>query len=222
MPSYTALTNSTSTDTTRRPLVGEEDYKATILEVTEAQKKDFTTGEMKTVWTVKFDVTSFADGAALEDIDGNPVDGTRWLWKDMNPMANGFTAAGEPSAKRAFLLAANGINDMNAQIPGGDTDDLIGREIVLTLRVGTGKDGKQRNYIKGMKAVSRRRVGRAPATASEDADRQAVENTHNNAGSHHSPKDDPYLTAVASLVTGSDDPTDEEVASIAAKVGKRG
>lgn len=227
MPTYAPLTNDPGGED-RVPLVGEEDYRATILEVTAGKKKDFTSGELKDVWTIKFNITSFADGAPAEDINGNQVE-SRWIWKDCNPNARGFTAAGEPSVLRQFLLAANGISDIAAELPGGDTDALIGREVVLTLRTAPGmKDGKYRNYVKGIKAISRRRTGKAvgqtdsavqngavghPATAPQPtAGRQAMDNGLT--------IDDAYLKAVASLVSDSDDPEPSEIAAVSRKLSK--
>lgn len=218
MPVYEPLTNESGED--RVPLVGEEDYLATILEVKENQRKDFTTGLPKLVWTIKLDIKSFADGAPAEDINGNTVT-SRWIWKDVNPAARGYTAAGDPSGLRQFLLAAHGIADITAELPGGNTDDLVGRDIVLTIRTAPGqKDGKLRNYVRTMKPVSRRRgaaVGKVEAQAPSATGRQAPDN---GATARTNEVDESYLKAVASLVSGTDEPSASEVAEVARQIGK--
>lgn len=232
MPVYNELTNQTDSSSTRRPLPGDEDYRAKILEVTEELRPDFTTKEPKLTWSIKFDITSFADGAPLEDIDGNAVDGSRWAWKNVNPLANGFTAAGEPSAKRQFLLAAHGLIDPTSVIPAGDTDELIGREVVLTLRCKPAANGQLKNYITAMKPLTRRRSGRTDGTPTQAGNPTAVsdvsDSNRREVGGHSATRtsepaniDPAYLKAVASLVNDTDEPTELELSDVATRVSGR-
>ena len=139
----------------RKPLPGNEDYRARVVEIKEAVKPNFE-GKPINVFTIKFDILSFADGEPTTDIDGNPVE-SRWAWKDVDPTRMGFKKDGTASIARQFFLAANGISDLQARVPNGNTDELIGKEIVASLIVYVGKDGKQRNRIVSIKALGGRR-----------------------------------------------------------------
>jgi hypothetical protein len=170
----------------RKALPGNEDYRAKILEIKQQAKPNYE-GKVIDVFTIKFDILSFADGAPLEDIDGNKVE-SRWIWKDVDPTRMGFKQDGTASIARQFFLAANGIADLNSKVPSGDTEELVGREVRLSLIVYLGKnDGKQKNRVVAIKPLGGRR-GSAPIE-------QAATNT--------SPAIDPaYAAAVASLVNG--------------------
>jgi hypothetical protein len=172
----------------RKALPGNEDYRAKILEVKQQAKPNFE-GKIIDVFTIKFDILSFADGAPIEDIDGNKVE-SRWIWKDVDPSRMGFKQDGTASIARQFFLAANGISDLNSKIPSGDTEDLVGREVRLSLIVYLGKnDGKQKNRVVTIKPLGGRR---SSATAEIS---QSPTNT--------APSVDPaYAAAVASLVNG--------------------
>jgi hypothetical protein len=102
----------------------------------------------------------------------------------------GFKQDGTASIARQFFLAANGISDLNSKIPSGDTEELVGREVRLSLIVYLGKnDGKQKNRVVTIKPLAgRRSVGSAEIS-------QPATNT--------APSVDPaYAAAVASLVNG--------------------
>jgi hypothetical protein len=187
----------------RYPLPGNEDYKARILEIVEASKPDFN-GKVVDVFTAKFDILSFKDGGALEDINGDAVD-SRWIWKDIDPARMGFKQDGTASLARQFFLAANGIDDLNEKIPAGNTEDLIGKDVILSLVVYTGKqDGKRKNRIVTIKPI----VTRRRTTAKPVVDAAPVVT-------------DEYAAAVASLVEGTDLPSAEAIAATKATL-KRG
>jgi hypothetical protein len=78
----------------------------------------------------------------------------------------GFKKDGTASIARQFFLAANGISDLQSRVPNSNTDDLIGKEVNVSLIVYVGKDGKQRNRIVTIKALGSRRrpVVSSPAT----------------------------------------------------------
>jgi hypothetical protein len=148
----------------RKPLPGNEDYRARIIEIKEAVKPNFE-GKPINVFTIKFDILSYADNEPLTDIDGTPVE-SRWSWKDVDPTRMGFKKDGTASIARQFFLAANGISDLQSRVPNSNTDDLIGKEVNVSLIVYVGKDGKQRNRIVTIKALGSRRrpVGVLPTT----------------------------------------------------------
>ena len=191
----------------RKALPGNEDYLGKVIEIKQQAKPNFE-GKIIDVFTIKFDITAFADGAPLEDIDGNKVD-SRWIWKDVDPTRMGFKQDGTASIARQFFLAANGISDLNSKIPSGDTEDLIGKDVRLSLIVYLGKnDGKQKNRVIAIKPVGGRRgaavVGSAPIEQS----------------SRPSAAVDPaYAAAVASLVNGTDTASAAQVAEVAERLG---
>lgn len=208
MPQYTVPGADEMTGPVDRyPLPGNEDYRAKILDITENQKPDFN-GKIQDVFTVKFDIQSFKDGGALEDINGEPVD-SRWIWKDVDPKRLGFKQDGTASIARQFFLSANGIDDLNEKIPSGDTDDLIDREVILSLIVYTGKqDGKRKNRLVAIKPVVTRRTrvrsaDMAPAPAVTESS-------------------DEYAAAVAALASDEDEPTPAEIAKTKARLAKAG
>jgi hypothetical protein len=190
----------------RKALPGNEDYRGKVIEIKQQAKPNFE-GKIIDVFTIKFDIVSFADGAPLEDIDGNKVE-SRWVWKDVDPTRMGFKQDGTASIARQFFLAANGIADLNAKVPSGDTEDLIGREVRLSLIVYLGKnDGKQKNRVIAIKPLTGRRSGAGSAEI-----QQSPTNT--------SPAVDPaYAAAVASLVNGTDTATSAQVAEISERLG---
>ena len=102
----------------------------------------------------------------------------------------GFKQDGTASIARQFFLAANGIADLNAKVPSGDTEELVGREVRLSLIVYLGKnDGKQKNRVVAIKPLGGRRGGGSAEIS------QSPTNT--------APAIDPaYAAAVASLVNG--------------------
>jgi len=205
MPYYSvpAQDDLVSAGSDRRPLPGNEDYKARVLEIGLSQKKDYN-GVDAEFYTVKFGITSFADGAALEDVDGNPVDGERWIWRDIDSRRRGFMQSGVASMFRQFFLSANGISDMTDRIPSGDTDDLIGREVVLSLTVYPGRDGRQRNKIVAIKPITRRRGTFPPPPPAPPAEPPAIEPAE---------VSDEFAATLASLIEGTDAPTAEQIAS---------
>jgi hypothetical protein len=103
---------------------------------------------------------------------------------------------------RQFFLSANGISDMSAHIPGGDTNDLIGREVRLSLVVYSGRDGRQRNKIIAIKPVGGRR--QAPTSQSAPtapaAEPPAVS--------------EEFAATLASLIDGTDTPSAESVEAV--------
>lgn len=205
MPSYSVPGADDLTGPVERlPLPGQEDYIAEILTIEETSKPNFD-GVVQDFLTVKFDIQSFADGAPLEDIDGNKVD-SRWIWKDLDPTRMGFKQDGTASISRQFFLAANGISDLNAKIPAGDTDDLISRKVILSLIVYNKKmSGAQANRITAIKPISRRRGQAAQADAAPVARAKAAPAVS-----------DEYAAAVAGLVSLSDNPTPESIAQVKA------
>lgn len=186
---------SAGTTFTRVALPGNEDYRAKILSIDEQMKTSFE-GQPMLVYTAKLHVLSFADGAPLEDVNGNPVEDDRYVWRDLNPHARGFTQSGIASFYRQFICAASGISDYSQKLPGGNTDDFIDREIVVSLQVYTGNDGQMRNKVTGFKPINRRRGQSVPS-------------------SHERPEpavSDEYAKAVAALVEGVDEPSEQMVA----------
>ena len=188
----------------RNPLPGNEDYILSIKDIESIKKPDYN-GNVRDFLKVTFSVVSFADGGALEDIDGNST-ADRVLWRDIDLTKLGFMKSGTASMSRQFLIYANGITDIMEKIPTGDTEDLIGRTIIASLIVYTGNDGKQRNKIVAMKPnVQKRRrpsLGEGSPVVSSKRDTTIVEEPVTN---------DEYAKAVASLVNDTDEPTDEEI-----------
>jgi hypothetical protein len=142
----------------RTILPGNEDYVVRVLELDAKTKPDFD-GIPREVFVAKMAVVSFADGAPLEDIDGNKVPEADeiWLWKDLDLSRMGFRKDGTASISRQFFLAINGISDMNERIPKGETSELIGKTVIATLIVAKGRDGNNKNNITGFKTPGRRR-----------------------------------------------------------------
>jgi len=171
----------------RRPLVGGEDYKVRLLSLEVKLKASAFDPVAKNWWVLKMAAISFADGAPLEDIDGNPVTDERWLWCDVEPTRLGFQQNGTASKTRQFLLAANGISDMAATLPGGNTDDLINREFVVTVAV----TPKQKNKVTAFKSLSRRRGQAQVATDTPSGN-------------------DEYTARVARLMNGEADEADKK------------
>lgn len=218
MPSYyVPAQDELSSSVERVVLPGNEDYVLKVLDITENTKNDFN-GKPVDVFTVKFAAESFADGAALEDNTGAPVESSPWLWKDIDPLRMGFKTDGTASLARQFFCAINGIADLTQRVPEGDTQDLIGRTVIGTLVVYKKKDGSFGNKITGFKTPSRRRGTRA-AAPDEGAAAAAPVRRGQSAPSEEFEVDEEYLRAVASLVNDSDDPSDEEVDQIKADIG---
>lgn len=204
MPSYyvPAQDELPSSSTERVVLPGGEDYVLEVLEITETTKNDFN-GKPADVFTVKFGVQKFADGAPLEDTEGNKVTTTPWVWKDIDPSRMGFKTDGTPSLARQFFCAVNGIADATQRVPEGDTEDLIGRTLIGTLTVYKKKDGNFGNKVTVFKTPSRRRRAAAQAPVEPEQDDEI---------------DPSYLKAVASLVNDEDDPSEEVQAEVERKL----
>jgi hypothetical protein len=139
----------------RVPLVGGEDYRVKLLSLEPKLKTTIYNPKEQTWWVLKMEAISFADGAPLEDTDGNPVEPGRWLWLDLDPNRLGFQQNGTASKTRQFLLAANGISDMTSSLPAGDTEDLIGREFIVHVEV----NKNLKNKVTAFKALGKRRRG---------------------------------------------------------------
>lgn len=189
----------------RDPLPGGEDYKAIVLEANEATKPNFD-GVMADVLTVKFDIVSFADGAPLEDTKGVAIEGGRWVWKDIDPKRMGFQQNGTASMARQFFAAVSGQADLTARIEGVDSSTLPGREVILSLVVKPKKDGTLKNNIIAIKPLGRRRGQAANAAPVQHV-----------AAAEVSPE---YAAAVASLVTGEDNPSAETVGQFKGTIEK--
>lgn len=198
VPSKEEVSSSSSGD--KRPLPGNEDYLCKILAADSVRKNDYN-GVERDFIRVELGVESFADGGALEDIDGITVT-DRKVWRDIDTSRLGFRKDGTASLSRQFLVYANGLTDITERVPDGDTIDLIGKQIIASMIVTTGTDGKQRNKIVSFKPVARRRRS-APAPVVEKYD---------------DPSDDQYAKAVAALVNDTDDPSDEEVQEVQTKL----
>lgn len=194
----------------RIALPGNEDYLCTVKAVEPVRRKDYN-GVERDFLRVEFSVDSFSDGGTLEDVNGNPVD-DRKIWRDIDTTRLGFRKDGTASLSRQFLVFINGISDITARIPDGDTDDFIGKQIIASLIVYTGPtDGKQRNKIVGFKPTGRRRGGSGKTnTMTMDA--------HIVSSEDKKPVDDEYAKAVAALVNDTDDPSPDEVAQVKAEL----
>ena len=154
---------------TRVPLPGNEQYIAKIIEVEEVTKADYD-GNMRDFLKVKFDIQRFRDGTDLEDINGDPVQGGRWIWRDIDFERVTFMRDGTPSLARQFFLSVKGIADMNAKVPNVTEEDMLGTDVVLTIVVYQRRDGQQGNKISAISPLSRRgraAVAEQPAAADE-------------------------------------------------------
>lgn len=139
----------------RTPLIGGEQYIAEVIEVEEITRPNFD-GKMQDFLKVKFNVESFRDGGALEDINGDPVEGGRWVWKDVDFERVGFKQDGTPSIARQFFMSVMGIADMTAKVPAVTMDDMMNKKVVLTLIVYQKKNGDQANRITVISPLSQR------------------------------------------------------------------
>ena len=200
MPSYfvPSKDESTGSGEVRTPLVGNEDYRLKVLSIDTVMRTDMG-GKPVEKFTVKFAAVSFADGAPIEDINGNSVDGERWLWRDIDYQKMGFRTDGTASLARQFFLACAGIRDLTQRLPEGNTEDLIGKEIIGTVQVYTGKrDGLPRNSINAFKPIVRRRGEEVVTPVNpQPALPLPVEPDY---------VSDEYVAAVAALVEGTDTP----------------
>lgn len=168
MPSYEVPAQSEMVNVDRKPLPGGEDYKATILECAESTGPNFD-GEIVDQLKVKFGITAFADGAPLEDVTGEKLEGERWAWKDFEPKRLGFQQNGTPSLARQFFAAAIGLANITDRFPPFDTDDFKGREVILSLIVKNGQNGQPKNNITAIKPLGRRRGGAATGAKAQAA-----------------------------------------------------
>lgn len=197
---------------------GGEDYLLTVLEITPALKNDFN-GKQQDVLVFKFSIDSFADGAPLEDVEGNTTDPdgnpliNKWIWKDIDPKRMGFMQNGTASISRQCLLSLNGISDVTERIPDGDTDELVGRQVVGTLVVKPRKDGGKGNNITAFKPVKRRRGGRG-AEQTQPAVEPAPAPPAVQRG--QSPEEAAFAAAVENVMDSDGEPSAEDLAAVAA------
>jgi len=149
----------------RVALPGNEQYLAEVVELEDITKPNFD-GKMQDYLKCKWNITSFRDGSDLEDLDQTLVPDGRWIWRDIDFARVGFMRDGTPSLARQFFLSAIGQSDMTAKIEDISNDDIMGKQMVLTLVVyNKQKDGKQANRVSAISPVRAPRRGGATVDA---------------------------------------------------------
>lgn len=155
-------------------LLPEDEFIARIaaIEILPDQVSPYQT-EPHEEWKVAFTLLSFSNQEPIYYEDNSEPDPTRdvRLTAFVNPTKQGFSNAGTASKARQFICAAYGVPV--SQKPAYDTEEMVGKTLIVRNVHKPGRDGEPRDRIDGFRPLRQRPAASKASTSDVEAAAEA-------------------------------------------------